>query len=553
MSENLKIVIVGGVAGGASTAARCRRLSETAEIHLFERNSYISFANCGMPYYISGVISDRKEMNVQSIAGMEKRYRVNVRCGCEVTSIDRENKTITYTEIESGTQAHQQYDKLVLSPGAEIFRPPLPGGDNPRVMSLRNLEDMDRIKLAAEKYADKPAIVIGGGYIGLEMAESLRERGMEVMLVELADQVFVAADREMAAPLHKELRKHGIDLRLRTSLTSVKENGDELEVTLNDGSKARCGMVIMAVGVRPEVKLAKEAGIEIGGLGGIAVNENMQTSDPDIYAVGDAVEVTNFVTKTKALIPLAGPANRQGRIAADNIFGRKSTYKGTQGTSVCKIFDQTIAMTGANEKQLKKLGIPYEKIYVHPLNHAGYYPGATPVHLKLLFDSCDGRVLGAQAVGLKGIEKRIDVIAVAIRAGMTAEDLSELELSYAPPYGSAKDPVNFAGFVANNVVIGDMDVCHTDEILELDEERQILLDVRTPKEIEAGTLPGATAIPVDQLRDRIDELDKGKDVLVSCRMGLRGYIATKILNQNGFKARNYTGGYLTYQQATADK
>jgi NADPH-dependent 2,4-dienoyl-CoA reductase/sulfur reductase-like enzyme/rhodanese-related sulfurtransferase len=553
MSENLKIVIVGGVAGGASAAARCRRISETAEIHMFERNSYISFANCGMPYYISGVISDRKDMIVQCISDMEKRYRVNVRCGCEVTSIDRENKTITYTEIGSGTQAHQQYDKLVLSPGAEPARPPLPGSDNPRVFSLRNLEDMDRIKEASEKYADKPAVVVGGGYIGLEMAESLRELGMEVLLVELADQVFIAADREMASPLHREIRKHGVDLRLRTSLTTVKESGEDLEVTFNDGSKAHCGMVVMAVGVRPEVKLAREAGLEIGSLGGIVVNERMQTSDPDIYAVGDAVEVTNFVTKTKALIPLAGPANRQGRIAADNIFGRKSTYKDTQGTSVCKVFDLTVAMTGASEKQLKKLGIPHDKIYVHPLSHAGYYPGATTLHLKLIFDPCDGRVLGAQAVGYEGVEKRIDVIAVAIRAGMTVEDLSELELSYAPPYGSAKDPVNFAGYVANNVVIGDTRICHTEDILELDEDRQILLDVRSPEEIEAGTLPGATAIPIDELREHLDEIDKSKEILVSCRVGMRGYIATRILNQNGFKTKNYTGGYITYKLATDDK
>ena len=546
MTDKKRIIIIGGVAGGASAAARCRRLSEEAEITIFERNDYISFANCGMPYHIGGVIEDRDKLLVQSVEGMHQRYNINVRCGCEVTSIDRKKKTITYTETKTGKTGQQSYDKLVLSPGAEPAKPPLPGADNPRVFSLRNLEDMDAIKTAAQEYASKPAVVVGGGYIGLEMAEALRDRGMEVILVELADQVFIAADREMATPLHQQIRLHGVDLRLEVSVTAINDLGNELEVVLSDGKKANCGIVIMAVGVRPDAKLAREAGLEMGELRGIVVNDNMQTSDPDIYAVGDAVEVTSLVGGHKALIPLAGPANRQGRIAADNIFGRSSTYKNTQGTSVCKVFDLTMAMTGASEKQLKKSGTRYEKIYVHPGNHAGYYPGSSQINMKLIFDPETGRVLGAQAVGASGVEKRIDVISVAVRAGLTVEDLSEQELCYAPPYGSAKDPVNYAGFVANNVITGDSSICHCEDVISPRDD-QLVLDVRTPAEVEAGTIPGAKNIPVDDIRDRFEELPRDKELLIFCRVGIRGYLACRTLTQKGFKCRNLTGGYTTYQ------
>mgnify|MGYP005848299055 CR=1 FL=1 len=548
--DNKRIIIVGGVAGGASAAARLRRLSEDAEIIMFERTGNISFANCGLPYHIGETIKDRKKLLVQTPEAMKKRFNIDIRILTEVVSIDRDKKEVKARNLQTGEEYTEAYDKLILSPGAAPVRAPIPGADSKRVFTLRNIEDMDAIKKLVDSEKPSRAVVIGAGYIGLEMAEALTERGVKVSLVEMLDQVFAPVDPEMAAPLTDHMAMHGVDIRLKTSVTGIKENDGKLEIELSEGDPIEASLAIMAIGVKPESRLAEEAGIDLGDLKGIKVNENMQTSDPDIYAVGDAVEVEDFVSGNAALVPLAGPANRQGRIAADNVFDRQSKYKHTQGTAICKVFDLAVGITGQSEKLLKRNETAYEKVYVHPMHHAGYYPGAAQMTLKLLFDPDDGKVLGAQAVGPKGIDKRIDVIAVAIRAGMSVFDLADLELSYAPPFGSAKDPVNYAGFVAGNIIKGDMPVCHIEDMLN-PAENQVLLDVRTAGEVEAGGIPGAINIPVDDLRQKIDQLEKDKEYLVTCAVGIRGYLATRILINNGFKARNLTGGYKTYKLFTA--
>ena len=545
MVSKKRVLIVGGVAGGASAAARLRRLDETAEIIMFERGEYISFANCGLPYHIGGAIAERDRLLVQTPEKMNQRYNIDVRTQCEVIAIDPAAKQVSVRDLKKDRQYTESYDALILSPGADPVRPPIPGADSSRVFTLRNIPDMDAIKKVVDENKAKHAVVIGGGYIGLEMAEALIERGVEVSLVELAPQVMGTVDPEMAAPLHQELQLHGVDLRLNDSVTKITETGEDLTVYLSDGHPLTVQIVIMAIGVRPETKLAKEAGLTIGERGGIAVNERMQTSDESIYASGDAVEVRDFVGDFQTLIPLAGPANRQGRIIADNICGKDSAYHSTQGTAICKVFNLAVATTGMNEKNLKRVGLSYEKVYVHPASHAGYYPGAAQMSLKLLFDPNSGKILGAQAVGLSGIDKRIDVIAVAMRGGLTVQDLKDLELSYAPPYGSAKDPVNYAGFVASNTLSGDMAICHIEDVLN-PADNQFLLDVRTGLEVEAGTIPGAVNISVDDLRGRLDELPKKKEILVFCQVGLRGYLACRILTQNGFVCRNLSGGYKTY-------
>ncbi len=550
MASNKRVLIVGGVAGGASAAARLRRLDEHAEIIMFERGEHISFANCGLPYHIGGVITERDRLLVQTPETMHQRFNIDVRTQTEVVNINSIDKQISVRDLKTDRQYTESYDALILSPGAEPMRPPIPGADSAKVFTLRNIPDMDAIKKVVDDNKAKHAVVIGGGYIGLEMAEALIERGVEVSLVELAPQVMGTVDPEMAAPLHQELQLHGVDLRLNTSVEEMESTEAGLDVRLSNGDLLKTDMVIMAIGVRPETTLAKEAGLDIGQRGGITVNEKMQTSTPDVYAVGDAVEVTDFVGDFQTVIPLAGPANRQGRIAADTICGIESSYKNTQGTAICKVFNLAVGMTGMNEKNLKRNGLPYEKIYVHPASHAGYYPGAMPISLKLLFDPKDGKILGAQAVGADGVDKRIDVIAVAMRAGLTVQDLKDLELSYAPPYGSAKDPANYAGFVASNVISHDMPLCHAQDAMA-PEDTQLLLDVRTPAEVQAGTIPGAVNIPVDQLRDRLDELPKDKELLAFCQVGLRGYLATRILQQNGFNCRNLSGGYKTFSAVKA--
>ncbi len=545
----MKLVVIGGVAGGASAAARARRLDECANIIILERGADVSFANCGLPYHIGGMIAERDRLLVQTPASLHARLNLDVRVRSEVTAIDRTAKTVTVRDLVRGHTYTEDYDALVLSPGAEPIRPPLPGIDLPQVKSLRSLDDMDAIKAMVDH--DKPAhaVVIGGGYIGLEMAEALHARNVRVTLVELAPQVMGPADPEIAAPLHDELLRHGVDLRLTTSVTGFAARAGALDVTLSTGETLTCGLAVLAIGVKPETALARAAGLQLGARGGITVDAHMRTSDPHIYAVGDAIEVVDFVTDTPALIPLAGPANRQGRIAADNIFGRASTYKHTQGTAICKVFDLAVGMTGASEKALTRLKRPCETVTVHAASHASYYPAAHPLTLKLIFQPDTGKVLGAQAVGRDGVDKRIDVLAIAIRAGLTVYDLEDAELCYAPPYGSAKDPVNYVGFVAANALRGDARIVHVADVLK-PAANQVVLDVRTPEEYAAGKIPGAINVPVDDLRARIGELDRSKEYLAYCRVGLRGYLACRILTQHGLACRNLTGGYLTYQAAT---
>jgi len=545
MPPRKRILIVGGVAGGASAAARARRLSEEVEIVVFERGQHISFANCGLPYHIGGVISERDRLLVQTVEGMYERYRIDCRVRTEALRIDRQRRELVVRNLNTGEESAEPYDRLILSPGAEPVRPPFQGADDPSIFTLRNLKDMDNIKRAVDEQSPQRAVVIGGGYIGLEMAEALRSRNLDVTMIELAEQVFIAADPEMVEPIHQQLTLHGVDLRLGTSVTGIDRRDEGLSVQLSNGDSVEASLAILAVGVRPEVKLAREAGLKIGETGGIKVDDRMRSSDPDIFAVGDAVEVRHLVGGGKALIPLAGPANRQGRIAADNALGRPSVYKQTQGTAICKVFDLAIGMTGQSEKALREAGTPCEKIYIHPASHAGYYPGACPISIKLLFSPEDGKVLGAQAVGADGVDKRIDVLAVAIRAGMTVHDLKDLELSYAPPYGSAKDPVNYAGFVASNVLAGDAAICHVADVVDSADDR-VLLDVRDADEVAAGTIPGSIHIPLPQLRDRLGELPQEKEILAFCQVGLRGYLACRILSQRGYACRNLTGGYKTY-------
>jgi len=547
MSNKKRILIVGGVAGGASTAARARRLSEEAEIIMFERSGYISFANCGLPYHIGGQIKDRERLLVQTPESMRKRFNIDVRIQTEVTKINRDAKSVETKNLVTGEENFAFQTFFVLSPGAEPFKPPIKGIEYSQV--LRNVEDMDTIIKTTEDRNVKNSIVVGGGFIGLEMAEALIDKNIKVTIVELADQVMGPVDPEIASSIHSELVANGVDLRLGTSVNSFEKVGEVIKVELSTGEIIVSDLAIMAIGVKPEIKLAKEAGLNIGERGGILVNEYMKTSDENIFAVGDAVEVKDFVGNFQTLVPLAGPANRQGRIVADNIFGRVTTYKNTQGTSICKVFNMAVAMTGMNEKSLKREKIPYEKIYIHPASHAGYYPGAHPMSLKLLFSPESGKILGAQAVGAVGIDKRIDVIATAIRSVLTVFDLEELELCYAPPFGSAKDPVNYAGFVAANIIKKDAAICHVDDILNVT-ENQIVLDVRTKAEAETGKIKNSINIPVDDLRNRLTELSHEKEYFIYCAVGLRGYIGCRILTQNGFNCKNLSGGFKTYKAVT---
>ncbi|QFT12948.1 FAD-dependent oxidoreductase [Vibrio sp. THAF190c] len=565
-----KIVIVGGVAGGASAAARARRLSEDAEIIMFERGSFVSFANCGLPYHIGGDIEDRSKLLLQTPESFLARFNVDVRVMSEVVSIDRHNKQVTIKNLLDGSEYIENYDFLLLSPGAGPVVPPIPDIDNPLTHSLRNIPDMDRIIKTIQMNKPEHATVVGGGFIGLEMMEAFHQLGIKTTLIEMADQVMTPVDREMAGFAHAEIREKGVDLKLGVALEAVEyipnqhmasidsgENEDhqhiegELNLVLSNGESLTTDILIMAIGVRPETKLAKEAGLQIGALGGIYTTDSMQTSDPNIYAVGDAIEEKDFVTGAQTLVPLAGPANRQGRMAADNMLGRNETYQGTQGTAICKIFDLAVASTGKNEKQLKREGVEYEKVYVHTASHASYYPGAEIVSLKMLFEPSTGKILGAQAVGKDGVDKRIDVMAVAQRAGMTVEQLQHLELTYAPPYGSAKDVINQAAFVASNIIKGDATPIHFDEVTNLN-DNQVLLDVRNPAELEnVGFISGAINIPVDQLRQRMNELPKDKEIIIYCQVGLRGNVAYRQLVNNGFKARNLIGGYRTFKFANA--
>ncbi|MEY3867310.1 MAG: FAD-dependent oxidoreductase [Microcoleaceae cyanobacterium] len=548
-----RILIIGGVAGGASCAARARRLSETAEIIMFDRGGFVSFANCGLPYYIGDVITDEKKLLVANVELFKNRFNIEVRLENEVLEIDRKKSEIVVKNLKTNQIYREHYDALVLSPGASPIRPPLPGIDLPGIFSLRTIPDSRRIREWIVTQNVKNAVVVGGGFIGLEMTENLVHRGIKVTLLEMLPQVMPPFDIEMVEPVHEYLREKGVELFLGDGVTGFETNNEAnnsgLIVSTQSGKKHTTDLVILALGVRPDIQLAKNADLEIGERGGIRVNKKMRTNDKKIWAVGDAVEVQDFVTKEWTLIPLAGPANRQGRIAADAIFGRTSQFRGTQGTSVCGIFDLIIASTGASEKTLKRLGIDYEKVYLHPAHHVGYYPGAKPIDLKLLFSPKDGKILGAQAIGEAGVEKRIDVIAMAIQTRATIFDLEQAELCYSPQFGAAKDPVNFAGMIAGNALRGDAPLTQWDY---LPTEDAVILDVREVSEFEGGHVVGAVNIPLPKLRDRVDELPKDREIWVYCQVGQRAYYATRILRLNGFNAKNITGGFKTYQTLTIE-
>jgi NADPH-dependent 2,4-dienoyl-CoA reductase/sulfur reductase-like enzyme/rhodanese-related sulfurtransferase len=546
-----RILIVGGVAGGASCAARARRLSETAEIILFERGSFVSFANCGLPYYVGDVITDEKKLLVANADLFRQRFNIEVRLENEVIAIDRNAAQIMVRNRQTDEVYQESYDALVLAPGAAPIRPPLPGIDLPGIFSLRTIPDSRRIREWIDAHQVEQAVVVGGGFIGIEMAENLVQRGIAVTLIEAQSQVMAPLDPEMAVPVHERLRSHNVALCLGDSVAEFKPNSHGgIDVLTKSGATHTAELVILGIGVRPETTLAKTAGLEIGDLGGIRVNDQMQTSDPTIWAVGDAVEVKDFVTGEWTVIPLAGPANRQGRIAADVICGRDSTFRGVQGTSVCGVFGLTIASTGANEKTLQRLGWDYGKVYLHPGHHVGYYPNAKPIDLKLLFSKQDGRILGAQAVGEEGAEKRIDVIAMALQTGATVFDLEEAELCYAPQFGAAKDPVNMAGMIAANALRGDSPLVHWQQLADLNDG--LLLDVRNVDEFEAGHVEGAVNIPLSQLRDRLPELNPDQEIWVYCQVGQRAYYATRALRLNGFNAYNLSGGFKTYQAVSSN-
>jgi NADPH-dependent 2,4-dienoyl-CoA reductase/sulfur reductase-like enzyme/rhodanese-related sulfurtransferase len=548
-----RILIIGGVAGGASCAARARRLSETAEIIMFDRGGFVSFANCGLPYYIGDVITDEKKLLVANVELFKNRFNIEVRLENEVLEIDRKKSEIVVKNLNTNQIYPEHYDALVLSPGASPIRPPLPGIDLPGIFSLRTIPDSRLIREWIVKHNVKNAVIVGGGFIGLEMTENLVHLGIKVTLLEMLPQVMPPLDIEMVEPVHEYLREKGVELFLGDGVTGFETNNETnnsgLIVSTKSGKKHTTDLVILALGVRPEIQLAKSADLEIGERGGIRVNKKMRTNDKKIWAVGDAVEVQDFVTKEWTLIPLAGPANRQGRIAADAIFGRTSQFRGTQGTSVCGIFDLIIASTGASEKSLKRLGIDYEKVYLHPAHHVGYYPGAKPIDLKLLFSPKNGKILGAQAIGEAGVEKRIDVIAIAIQTRATIFDLEQAELCYSPQFGAAKDPVNFAGMIAGNALRGDAPLTQWQYFPT---EDAVILDVREVSEFEGGHVAGAVNIPLPKLRDRVDELPKDREIWVYCQVGQRAYYATRILRLNGFNAKNITGGFKTYQTLTME-
>ncbi|HEX2955895.1 MAG TPA: DsrE/DsrF/DrsH-like family protein [Chitinispirillaceae bacterium] len=539
-----KILIVGGVAGGASFAARMRRLDETARLIMFEKGEYISFANCGLPYHIGKTITDRENLIIQTPKKFKDRFDVDVRTGSEVIAIDTQKKCVSVRTASSTYE--ESYDYLVLSPGAAPIRPAVPGIDNEKIYTLRNIPDMDRIKSVVDSKEIRRAAVIGGGFIGLEMAEALRHRDIDVTLVELADQVFMPADNEMAQIVHQHLELNSVQLMLGAGADAFNQKADgTIDIILKGGRSLNVNMVVLAIGVKPDTQFVKAAGIAVNERGLIIVDNTMKTDAENVFALGDAIEVTDFVSGKKVHLPLAGPANRQARIAADVIAGYDSVYKNTQGTAICKIFDLTAAVTGLNEKNAKRFGIAYQKSYTHSASHAGYYPGSFPMSIKILFAPDTGKLLGAQVIGKLGVDKRIDIFATAIRHGLTVDDLTDLELSYAPPYGSARDAVNIAGLAAQNIRRGIMPVWFADES-DLEKNSSQLLDVRTTGEFEMGSIENAINIPIDELRARMWELDKNKEVLAFCQVGLRGYVATRMLMQNGFKVRNLSGGYKTY-------
>lgn len=550
----MKIVIVGGVAGGASAAARLRRLDEKAQIVVFERSGYVSYANCGLPYYIGGVIEDKSELSLQTPESFWERFRIDVRLRHNVTAVNTGRKTVTVEGLDTGKVYEESYDKLILSPGAKPVRPELPGVDDDRIFTLRTVEDTLRIREFVTVNKPRSAVIAGGGFIGLEVAENLRELGMEVTIVQRPKQVLNPLDYDMAAVVHGELRKNGVRLSLGSSVTGFERQGDQVLTLLKDQPPLKADMVLLAIGVVPDSALAKAAGLELGAKGSIVVNSRMETSVPDIYAVGDAVELRHYITGSKALVALAGPANKQGRIAADNICGIDSEYKGAQGSSIIKLFNLTAASTGINEGAAQSAGLDYEKLVLSPSNHASYYPGGRLMTIKLLYERGSLRLLGAQIVGGEGVDKRIDVLSTAMRTGMKVTELAGLELSYAPPYSSAKDPVNIAGFMAENIEAGKVKQFHWQDVPALQKNSGVtLIDTRTPAEYAAGHAEGFVNMPVDDLRERIEELDRSRPVYVMCQSGQRSYIACRILSQNGFDCYNFSGGYRFYETVSRDR
>ena len=549
----MKVVIVGGVAGGATAAARIRRLDEQAEIVVFERSGYISYANCGLPYYIGGVIEDPAELTLQTPESFFRRFRIHMKVRHEVTAIHPEKKTVSVKNLETGAVFEEAYDKLLLSPGAKPVWPNLPGMDSDRLFTLRTVEDTLRIKEFVDRNKPRSAVMVGGGFIGLEVAENLRELGLEVTIVQRPKQLMNPFDADMAAFIHAEVRKHGVQLALGHSVAGFEEKNGGIQVHLKDSAPLHADLVVLAIGVTPESQLAKDAGLALGMKGSILVNDRMETSVPDIYAVGDAVQVKHYVTGEDALIALAGPANKQGRIAADNICGGDSRYLGSQGSSVIKVFDMTAASTGINETNARKSGLDVDTVILSPMSHAGYYPGGKLMTMKVVFEKETYRLLGAQIVGYEGVDKRIDVLATAIHAGLKATGLKDLDLAYAPPYSSAKDPVNMAGFIIDNISKG-LKQWHLSDAADLPRDGSVtLLDTRTEGEYRRGHVEGFRNIPVDELRERIGEIERGKPVYVICQSGLRSYIATRILEGYGFEAYNFAGGFRFYDAVMNDR
>ena len=550
----MKVVIVGGVAGGATAAARIRRLDEHAEIVVFERSGFVSYANCGLPYYIGDVITDPEELTLQTPESFFSRFRVNMKVRHEVTAIHPDRKTVAVKNLENGKVFEESYDKLILSPGAKPTQPRLPGVGIDKLFTLRTVEDTFRIKDYIIEHHPKSAVLAGGGFIGLELAENLRELGMDVTIVQRPKQLMNPFDADMAAFIHAKMRKHGVKLALGYTVEGFEEKDGGVDVLVKDNVPLHADMVVLAIGVTPDTALAKEAGLEVGIKGSIVVNDRMETSVPDIYAAGDAVQVKHSVTGENALISLAGPANKQGRIIADNICGGDSRYLGSQGSSVIKVFDMTAATTGINETHAKKAGLDVETVILSPMSHAGYYPGGKLMTMKVVFEKKTYRLLGAQIVGYEGVDKRIDVLATAIHAGLTATQLKDLDLAYAPPYSSAKDPVNMAGFMIDNIANGVMKQWHLEDVDRLPKDGSvILLDTRTPGEYAAGHMEGFRNIPLDDLRDRLNELERGKPVYVICQSGLRSYIACRILEANGYDAYNFAGGFRFYDTVMNDR
>ncbi len=550
----MKVVIIGGVAGGATAAARLRRLDEQAEIVVFERSGYVSYANCGLPYYIGGVIEDRSALTLQTPESFFARFRIDIRVRHEVTAIHPEKKTVLVKRLETGEVFEERYDKLILSPGAKPTQPRLPGTGLDKVFTLRTVEDTFRIKDYILQHRPKSAVLAGGGFIGLELAENLRELGLDVTIVQRPKQLMNPFDPDMAAFIHSEVRRNGIKLALGRTVEGFVQRDGGIDVLLKDEAPLRADMVVLAIGVTPDTALAKEAGLELGIKGSIVVNDRMETSIPDIYAVGDAVQVKHYVTGVDAVISLAGPANKQGRIAADNICGGDSRYPGSQGSSVIKVFNLTAASTGINETNAKKAGLEADAVVLSPMSHAGYYPGGKLMTMKVVFEKGTCRLLGAQIVGYEGVDKRIDVLATAIHAGLTAAQLKDLDLAYAPPYSSAKDPVNMAGFMVENLANGVVKQFRTEDVDTLPRDGSVtLLDVRTPREYAGGHIEGFRLIPVDELRERLGELEPGKPVYVICQSGLRSYIACRILAGYGFETHNFSGGFRFYDAVTHDR